>query len=552
MSLNMNLAHLTRSLFTRKPGVQKPLARRCRPQLEGLTDRVTPAVTASVVGGVLTIKATGADADDALYLSPIPQFDDRVKVRSTNGGIVNGTPDGSFDAIGVNSIQCDLGEGNDTLDMSGVNVPRNISFRGGNGANSFYYNNATVGGSISVTNRTNFTGKDLVHIRSATINGNVTVNNGLGSTKGLFSDLDVKGSLKYTSTSSALIPGDDVIVAGLLHVEGNITLALANGTNTFLGGEDGSQGTSVFGPMDTGGSFTYTGGTGLDNVLFNFGATIGTAATITLGQNLNTMKVTGNNGLSVGTKLTVTAGTGNDSIDLISTAQSRVTGAASFKLGDGNNAFTTSSLRAGLLGLTTGAGNDTGTFDNLIVDGAATLKFGAGTNTVKLASTSSGSVASTIGGALTVTTGAGADAIQVGTDEAFSVGGAATFTLGTTARDNGSDGLAINNATFASTLNIISGAGNDALYIADLYAVSIIGKLTVNAGAGNDQLVLGMFNDPSKVVRLTVVPNLIGGAGGDVLKIFPQTGGGNVQGPPGVTVLPAPDALVAAGWEGLV
>jgi len=57
-----------------------------------------------------------------------------------------------------------------------------------------------------------------------------------------------------------------------------------------------------------------------------------------------------------------------------------------------------------------------------------------------------------------------------------------------------------------------------------------------------------VVDDPSKVVRLLVVPALNGGAGtGDLVYMFAQ---GNVQGPPGVVVHPTGPSLVTAGWEG--
>ncbi len=86
-----------------------------------------------------------------------------------------------------------------------------------------------------------------------------------------------------------------------------------------------------------------------------------------------------------------------------------------------------------------------------------------------------------IGGALTRTTGAGADQILVGSNNTFRVGGAAEFTLGTTAVSNGNDGLQINNAQFASILSLVGGAGSDGLHIGDLASVGIAGKWTVNA-----------------------------------------------------------------------
>jgi hypothetical protein len=536
----MNLAQRVRSLFARTTAVRKPLVRRFYPQLEGLTDRITPAVTASVAGGVLTVKAVGDAFDDKLTLGFSP-FAGRFTVTGTNGTAVNTVANGIFDAVDVKSMKFDLGDGDDSVQGNFVFLAGGISFQGGNGANTFSLVNSVIGGSVAVTNLTNATGTDTTVLFGCTINGNITVNSGLGSTTGGFTNLITLGSLKYTTASSTLIPGDDAITFTRLNAGGSVSLALANGSNKL---------TSSINPFGVGGSFTYNGGSGTDTIDIPFGATFGTSATFNLGDNTNSINVTGNAALFVGTKLTVTAGAGNDSITLKTSVESYVHGAASFKLGDGNNTFVSDFLRVGSLGLTTGIGDDTGTFDNLIVAGAATLNFGGGTNTVNLASTAASSGASNIGGALTLTTGGGADTIKIGTatNGFCAVSGAAKFTLGSAAVGNGNDDLQIDSARFASSLSIVGGSGNDTLLIGNLTDVAIAGKLTVYANAGNDLLQLGLANDSNKLVRLLVAPVVNGGAGSDSLMFIND---GNVQGPPGVVVLLTGPVLGKAGWEGI-
>jgi hypothetical protein len=363
----------------------------------------------------------------------------------------------------------------------------------------------------------------------------------LGGASLSFSDTRILGNLKYTTPSNALIPGDDSLSMDGLRVGGSVTLAVANGDNSFVGANTLSE---------VGGSFTYTGGTGIDNVDFSAGAIVGTSATIGLGESTNRFRVITNNGLFVGTKLTVTGGAGNDTVEFDSTTPSRISGAGSFNLGNGINSFRTTALSVGTLGLIAGSGNDTGTFDNLNVVGAATLNFGSGTNTFNLASAPASVGPSRIGGALTVTTGTGADTIQLGVDEVVRVGGAAKFTLGTNVLGNGIDTVQISNAQFASTLGIVTGAGADGVSIGTLFSVGIAGKLSVNLNAGDDQLTLGKvatFCDPAKIVRLLVAPTLSGGTGtGDIIRIFTE---GFVEGPPSVVVHPTGPSLTAAGWE---
>src|SRR5262249_15154899 len=154
-----------------------------------------------------------------------------------------------------------------------------------------------------------------------------------------------------------------------------------------------------------------------------------------------------------------------------------------------------------------------GTFDNLTVVGAASMNFGAGTNTVKLSSTTNSTAVTTIGGTCTLVTGAGADTVQVGSNNAVRVGGTARFYLGTTDAGNGNDSLQVNNALFAASLAIVTGSGSDGVFIANLLSVGVGGRLTVTTNAGDDQLNLGVANDFNKVVRLLAVPVLTGGAG---------------------------------------
>lgn len=384
----MNLAQSLRSLFARKSAGRNAPARGFLPQLECLTERIMPALTANVVNGVLIVKnETLQDADgDIVKVTPVAGFAGRFNVASVNG-ILNNVGFGTYDAVGVNSMVIDLGDGNDTFEADGLVLAGGITFKGGNGSNKFDLATSLIGGSVSITNLTNATGTDNTFISHSTINGNVTVNSGLGDTLGQFTNVRILGSLKYTTNSSALIPGNDEIQADALAVSGDITMALANGDNEFAG---------QFTPVEAGGSFSYTGGTGVDRVVFDAGAIFGTSATIALGDNNNFMMAQASLGLFVGTKLTVTAGAGIDFIALTSSDASRVAGAASFNLGNGQNTLLLNRLRAGSLGLTTGTGDDIATLKNLTVAGGLAVLGGDGKNTFQLE-------ASLIGGSVSVT-----------------------------------------------------------------------------------------------------------------------------------------------------
>lgn len=527
----MKIAQRLRTLLAPRSA---PTARRFRPRLETLTDRIAPAVTAAVNGGVLTVQATGAAADDEMTVLPL-DFPGRFRVTGTGGTVVNGTANGTLDALGVNSIRFDLGDGDDLVTMDNILLPGGITFRGGNGANFFALRTSRIGGSVSVTHQNNDADTDVTGILSTTVNGNVIVSNGTGAASGTFLGASIQGNLSYTTPGS----GTDTVLATGLNVGGNITLALGDGANSFTGETL---------PVEAGGRFRYTGGAGVDVVALRSDTTFGASATISLGEGANNIGFSGDMGLFVGSRLRVTAGAGNDVISLVPTG-ARVTKAASFSLGDGNNIFLTNDFRMGSLSLITGGGNDTATLDDLIVVGAANLNLGPGTNTVELASTGASTAASSVGGAFTLSSGVGADTIRVGVNFPFHVVGAARFTTGTAAGVNGNDLVFISRSLFASGLAIVTGSGNDVVQLALLGSIGVAGRLGVNGGAGNDDVSVGTFNDAARAVRVTAVPSFVGGGGdADILRLFGQ---GNLLGPPGVNVLPTGPALTAAGWEGI-
>src|SRR5262245_22228191 len=87
-----------------------------RLRFEQLEDRLTPAATAALAGGVLTL--TGTAAADKIV---VRQTADRMKVTGV----------GDFPLVDVQSIVVDAGAGNDVIDLRGVRLPSTLD--GGDG-----------------------------------------------------------------------------------------------------------------------------------------------------------------------------------------------------------------------------------------------------------------------------------------------------------------------------------------------------------------------------------------------------------------------------------
>jgi hypothetical protein len=490
----MKLAQMFRSLFVRKPAVRKAPARSFCPHLECLSERIMPAVSATVSAGVLTVKPTLANDGnpDLLTIVPVAGFAGRFTLTSTNG-FLNNTPFGTFDAIGVTAMKFDLGEGNDSLEATDLVLAGGFTFLGGNGSNTLKLNNCLIGGSVSVTNLTNATGTDYTIIEDSRINGSVSVNGGLGNTNGQFNNVKIFGSLSYTTLSSADIPGNDAVLVPGLSVGGGITLMLANGDNQFTG--------SVT-PLEIGGSLNYSGGTGKDKVDFLSGAVISNSATIALGEGNNFMTCQGSTGLFIGTKLTVTAGAGEDYVELSSTAMSRVYAGATFNLGNGANTFKiTTGLRAASLGLTTGTGDDTITLDNLAIAGGLSFVGGDGANTFQLDNSIVGSVniknltnttgtdftviqSSTINGGFTMNGGLGDTITQF---NSVYILGSLMYTALSSDSILGDDSITAQGLYVGGNINLALAKGENEFKSAQ-DTVEAGGSFTYTGGAGTDKL----------------------------------------------------------------
>jgi hypothetical protein len=472
---------------------------RARLSVQLLEGRDVPngTITASLSPtGVLTL--TGDDDDNT------------VSLQLNSGTSVVLTPDGATQintaAVGnavtlngtVKSIKANLLGGADTVSIDGAAdfiVPGSVSLNLGDGNNTL---NLTTTGKITLTGLTvtGGDGLDTINVSGgtgSTIGGTAKFTLGNGGTVTNLTGVGFSG-VSFTAGEAA---GDGVteptnsVVGTNLTVTKTFTAGLGNGnpsaldfTGSTLGGLKVS-GTSVVSSLTTtqvNGSVAYKATFGvavLGNGLTVTGNVGVTAANASFGAiDVGAVTISGN--LSVTGSLVTTT-------DFESTAPSEVKGNLTVKGGLGNDEFIASSA--------------------FKADKNFTLSLGGGNNTVSIGD---GSAVLSIGGKGSITTGDGIDSVSFSD---VSWGGPITLSL-----KGGGDLLSIDDGTaFHSTFTADTGAGDDTISIAQdtgsTAPVTFTGKAKITAGTGNDSLFLGLaqltggdanskavFSDPTSVV----------------------------------------------------
>ncbi|HEY1686787.1 MAG TPA: hypothetical protein VGG19_18645 [Tepidisphaeraceae bacterium] len=327
---------------------------------------------------------------------------------------------GGLTYSGLSSFALNLGSGADTLLITSTNSTTPVTINTGNGADT-----VNIQGISSAVSLTTGTGIDAINI----------------------------GTLAPTLVGGNL----SLIQAGLaIHGGRNSTLSLDDDSN-------GNAGTatitsSTFAGLDlVGTGITYSGLSGFNLTLDNFGNTLTVAST------------------AAATSYSITGGTFGDTINVQST---NATGPVAITTGTGTNvvniASSTNTLAA-ILGQisVTGTGtdtlnlNDSGSSTNRTIDITAT----------QINITGLAAVLYTTIDTLNITLGSGT---ITGTIDSTAVGTATTLTTG-----SGNDSITINGTSTANT-SVITGTGNDHVYIN-----AIGGPTSVNVGTGTNSVVVG-------------------------------------------------------------
>ena len=174
----------------------------------------------------------------------------------------------------------------------------------------------------------------------------------------------------------------------------------------------------------------------------------------------------------------------------------------------------------GKVSITAGSGADTLETQSLTVGQSLVANLGGGANVVSLDALGDDLLDNTgkftaIGGALKITTGSGADAIFIGSEQHVDVLGSVVLVTGN--ESSSGDTVFIDDSTFYSNVFIDLGAGDDHVLFETTDTknglnLQIVGLLTVLGRGGNDLVAFGQSSG-FRVVQTARSPKLDGGSG---------------------------------------
>lgn len=489
-------------------------------QLEGLTERIVPAVSIRSVDGDLVISgiANSTNAGEQnLFISVTA--DNQVAIRdggtsASVGGINRGTYavtgdlilklsnrkdvvviDFGSTATGFTldgSVIATLNNGNDELTISNSGaknstISGDISVDGGNGNDTFTLTNSGITTSaLSVTGAVTFNGgagSDVLNANNSTTNAaaageiaTLNIGNGMvvtrvnefyvgtGGASNITAPVNIDGNITYNASSDKLIEN---------------TVAFGKGTTTDA--------------VTIAGALTLTGGSGKDTVDFfntNIVDVIPAEDTVievsvNLGLGVNELNLADTEIGMSGTDadFSYTGGTGKDTVDLTGGGNS-VSGSVTVTLGKGENEYNDSDTAYDNNLTITGSDNkDTVALDTATIGGMLSVSLGKGVNGLDLNATSA------VDGGLTYVGGSGVDDVDIATGD--DLAGDVTISLGT-----GADVLALTGFTSGNetVTSITIDLGIDSLIDTVTYSLALS-----TDGIWTDPLNLGSTDDVSTV-----------------------------------------------------
>lgn len=476
----------------------RPLRNICRLNLEALETRLTPDVSASVLGGNLVV--LGDSGYNQVFIQqtdnnefsvvgtgfPLSKFpdvtgnvdvsmagaDDKVSlgVRNAPGNIgvlFNGAGGGVLDlhtnapesaqAVVNGGLNVESTKAAGGVYLSGVDLSGNVAIALGTGQGSVIdFKHARITGTTDLTTNG---GADYVDVESGTIlYGDTTVD--LHSTGHLFfdgafeaGDLTVLG---YAASTDVELRMGSVFL-------GKVGIGLGAGDDSTAHDYFVLDGSNIVN------SLTVLGGNQANTVLLNKDSIVNGLATFSLREGgPNTFQLQGklNGGMEYhGSK---------DDDTLTLGLESLILGGASVDLGDGQNSFTLERgmdplmVRIDNLRVTTdGSGNNTLSLDGVTGHLEAAF-FGTGYNTVLLTSP--------IVAGVTITGGDGGDYIYMG--DGCLIGGDVFLNPG-----NGPNQFTFSGFITGGSLTYVGGSGPDTVYLAGL---GVEGDVSINMGQGQN------------------------------------------------------------------
>ena len=469
-------------------------------QLEGLTERIVPAVNIRAVDGDLVISGIANLNAGTPTLWVTVSADNTVDIRdggstAATGGIDRGTYTVTGDLIFnlsnrndiVNidfggaftldgGITANLNNGNDTINFTNsgvadVTISGDVIVDGGNGNDKFTINNKatsakstyTVGGVVSFKGGA---GADTFEanktVTAATKAAALAIGNGLSLTRVNTAEVGTTGA---AGTAPVTIDGNFTFNASVDKLVANtVTLGSAKADAVTLAG-----------------AVTLTGGQGVDTIITNNFHVVDVIpaedtvieVNINLGLGANSLSMTATEiGISgTDADFAYTGGTGTDSVTLVGSANT-VSGSVTVTLGKGTNTYTDNGSAYDKSLTITGSDNvDTIDLNAATIGGLLSVSLGKGVNGLNL------DTGGAVDGGLTFVGGSGVDTVTIATGD--NLAGDVTISLGT-----GADVLALTGFT--------TGAETVTSITIDLGVDSLIDTVTYSLALSTD----GIWTDP--------------------------------------------------------
>jgi len=421
--------------------------RRSLLQLEGLTERIVPAVSIRSVDGDLVIRGIhnagtltiNVTADNQVNITDgavnrgvyavtgdlilnLSNRNDNVLIDfqgafTLDGDItatmLNGndtltiTNSGDDDSGIFGSLTVDGGNGNDSLIIRNdssqaaktMTISGGVVFNGGAGVDVARINGASATESLSIGNGLTLTRVNTVDVGTVVdvaISGNATIN--ASADKLVTNSFNIGGAGQVSIAGALALTGgqgtdtvaiEDVTIVDVIPAEDEvleITINLDRGVNnsTFTDIEFGVNGTDA--------DFAYTGGTGVDNVDFVGTNTVSGDSIFTFGNGSNSLEISDDTTFDA--DVTVSGGKMDDTVTLDNAI---VSGLLTLTMGNGTNTFTTGNAADISGGLTYTGGSQVDTVTLANGDGLAgdvSISVGAGADNIDISGTTTVGVTS--------------------------------------------------------------------------------------------------------------------------------------------------------------
>jgi len=424
-------------------------------QLEGLTERIVPAVNIRSVDGDLVISgianATGTSPNIVQSLFISVTGDNQVAIRDGGTSASSGTNRGTYTVTGDlilnlsnrndvvtidfggaftldGGITANLNNGNDIINFtnSGVadaTISGDLTVDGGNGSDTFTINNkaTTADATYSVGGAVSFNGG----AGADTFEANKTVT---AATK--VAALSIGNGVNLTRVNTAEVGTTIAVGTAPVTIDGNFTF---NASVDKLVANTVTLGSATADAVTLAGAVTLTGGQGADTVEwinFNVVDVIPAEDTVievnvNLGLGVNELDLTNTQiGISgTDADFAYTGGTGKDTVDLTGGGNS-VSGSVTVTLGKGENLYDDDATAYDKNVTITGSDNkDTVNMNLATIGGLLSVSLGKGENGLDL------NTGSAVAGGLTYVGGSGVDKVNIDTGD--DLAGDVTISLGT-------------------------------------------------------------------------------------------------------------------------